>query len=200
MADSVGVALLIVLDTLEPAERTAFVLHDMFDLPFEEIARIVDRSPAATRQLASRGRRRVRGVGTAVDPEHGARRRVVDAFLAASRDGDFDALLAVLHPDVEVRADALEVHTASERRWSSAPELVPVLRGARAVADTFRGRARGAQRAIIDGAPGAVWAEDGVTRAAFVFQTRGEQVFGIELVMEPARLGELDIEIVERAR
>src|SRR3989441_1458610 len=148
LADSVGLALLVVLETLAPAERVAFVLHDMFDLPFDEIAPIVGRSPTAARQLTSRARRRLRGAARVPDADLTRQREVVDAFLAASRGGDFDALLAVLDPDVVLRGDRAAVQTG-------APEEV---RGARAVAGTFSGRARFAQPALVNGAAGLVWA------------------------------------------
>ncbi|MGO4838836.1 sigma-70 family RNA polymerase sigma factor, partial [Rhizobiaceae sp. 2RAB30] len=134
LADSMGLALLVVLQTLAPAERVAFVLHDMFDLPFEEIAPVVGRSTMATRQLASRARRRVRGTDAAPNPDRDRQREVVEAFLAASRGGDFDALLAVLDPDVVLRADARAAQLGA----------VAEIRGAAVVAATFRGRAQGA--------------------------------------------------------
>src|SRR5690242_8394103 len=140
MADNVGTALLVVLETLTPAERLAFVLHDMFAVPFEEIAPIVDRTPAAARQLASRARRRVQGA-PAPDADVSHKRRIVDAFLKASRDGDFEGLLAMLDPDVVVRADA------AAQRLGSPPEI----RGAQAVAQAFKGRARAAKPALVDG-------------------------------------------------
>jgi RNA polymerase sigma-70 factor, ECF subfamily len=173
LADAVGPALLVVLDLLEPAERLAFVLHDLFGVSFDEIARIVDRSPAAARQLASRARRRVQGAD-APAADLGVRRRVVDAFLAASREGDFAALLSLLDPDVVLRADAAAV----------AAGAVAEVRGAPAVAETFKGRARFAQAATIDGVPGALWAAGGVTRAVFAFRFDGERVAGIEIVMD----------------
>jgi len=139
LADSVGLALLVVLDTLTPAERLAFVLHDMFAMPFEEIAPIVERSPAATRQLASRARRRVQGADTAPDADLTRRREIVQAFLAASRNGDLGALVAVLDPDVVVRADQAVVRTGAE----------PEVRGVDAVAAIFLGRARAARLALI---------------------------------------------------
>src|SRR6185312_6643506 len=145
LADSVGLALLAVLDTLSPAERLAFVLHDLFDVPFEEIAPIVDRSPAAARQLASRARRRVRG---AEPREDAARKReVVSAFLAASKDGDFSALHELLHTEAVLRYD-----TAAAQMGSAED-----LRGADAVARFLSGKARAARLAVVDGAPGWVW-------------------------------------------
>jgi RNA polymerase sigma-70 factor (ECF subfamily) len=190
MADSVGAALLVVLETLTPAERIAFVLHDMFDLPFDEVGRVLDRSEAATRQLASRARRRVQRRDSSVDGR--AARQVVDAFLLASRHGDFEALLAVLDPEVVVRADELALRTAAGTKFP----LVRELHGAQAVASMFKGRARGAARATIDGEPGAVWAPGGTTRSAFVFTFAGDKIATIDLVMEPDALGELHVEVL----
>lgn len=196
LADSVGTALLVVLDTLRPAERLAFVLHDIFAVPFEDIATIVGCSPVAARQLASRARSRVQGappVSTAPD----RKREIVDAFLAASRDGDFEGLLAVLDPDVVMRADDIAVKTAAARAAHGAPSLVSEARGARLVADAFKGRARGALPALIDGQPGAVWAQGGQTRAAFIFTIEGDSIVGIELSMDPARLGQLAVDVLK---
>src|SRR5205814_4509024 len=151
LADSVGLALLVVLNTLNPAERLAFVLHDLFAVPFDEIAPIVGRSPTATRQLASRARRRVQGAATDADVDLTPQREVVNAFLAASRGGDFDALLAVLDPDVVLRADSAAVQMGSSTE----------VRGAPAVAKQFSGRARAAQPALVNGAAGLVWAPGG---------------------------------------
>ena len=188
LADSVGLALLVVLETLAPAERLAFVLHDMFAMPFDEIAPIVKRSPAAARQLASRARRRVQGVTAAGDANLTGRREIVDAFLAASRGGDFEALLALLDPDVVLRADVAAV------RMGSAPEVL----GAADVAATFSGRARTAQPALVNGAAGAVWAPGGLPRVVFAFTIAGGKVFQIEMIADPARLSELDLSILER--
>ncbi len=198
LADAIGPALLIVLDMLAPPERVAFVLHDMFDLSFEEVAAVVDRTPTAARQLASRARRRVRGAtAPAADVER--HRELVAAFLAASRDGDLERLVAVLSPDIVLRADelALRVAAANERR--GAPRLAPEVRGAAQVAATFKGRARGALPALIDGDAGAVWAVGGQVRAAFVFTIERGSIAGIDLVMEPAQLAELDVEIESRS-
>src|SRR5438067_197070 len=159
LADSVGLALLVVLDTLNPAERLAFVLHDLFAVPFDEIAPIVGRSETTTRQLASRARRRVRGAARVQDTDLTVQREVVDAFLAASRAGNFDALLAVLDPDVVFRADGAAVQIGAAREVA----------GRRAVAETFAGRARAAQPALVDGAPALVWAVRGEPRVVFEF-------------------------------
>src|SRR5919197_1169800 len=184
LGDSVGLALLIVLDTLPPAERVAFVLHDTFGIPFEEIAPVVGRTPEATRQLASRARRRVRGATVGSEADLDRQRDIVDAFRAATREGDLDRLLALLVPEAVVRSDAAAV------RLGAAPEM----RGAPAVAEFFKGRARGADRAVVGGAPGLAWAPGGETRVAFVFTLVGDRIAGIELVADPAHLEELAVE------
>ena len=183
LADSVGLALLVVLDTLTPAERLAFVLHDMFAMPFEEIAPIVERSPAATRQLASRARRRVQGADTAHDADLTRRREVVQAFLAASRHGDLGALVAVLDPDVVARADQAVVRTGAE----------PEIRGVDAVAAMFLGRARAARLALINGVAGAVWAVGGRPRVVFTFTLRGGKITAIDLLGNTSTLDQLDL-------
>jgi RNA polymerase sigma factor (sigma-70 family) len=181
LADSVGLALLVVLDQLDPAERLAFVLHDMFAVPFEEIAPIVQRTPAAARQLASRARRRVRG---AEAPSDRARQKeIVDAFLAASRDGDFEALLALLDPDVVARADAVAAAMGTDSE----------VRGADAVGKMFAGRAKAARPATVGGEPGLVWAQGGVPQVAFVFTVARGQIVEIELVADPERIAELNL-------
>jgi len=187
LADAVGLALLVVLETLAPAERVAFVLHDMFDLPFDEIAPIVGRSPVAARQLASRARRRVRGATPSPGAARDRRREVVDAFLAASRAGDFTALLALLDPDVVLRADAAAVQTGAQRE----------LRGASAVAETFAGRARAARLALVDGAPALVWAPGGEPRVVFGFTVAEGRIAAIELVADPARLRAMEVEFLQ---
>ena len=198
LADSVGPAMLVVLETLAPAERVAFVLHDMFDLPFDEIAAIVGRSEAAVRQLASRARRRVRGTDSVPNAALVRRRELVSAFLAASRDGDFDGLLSVLAAEAVLRADDLAVQTAAANKWGGAPSLSREIHGARAVAEAFKGRARGAQPALINGDAGAVWAVRGKARAAFVFTIELGKIVEINLVMNPERLAEFDVAILGR--
>jgi len=187
VADSIGSALLVVLAALEPAERVAFVLHDMFDMPFEDIAPIVGRSALATRQLASRARRRVQGGTGVLDAEFARHGEVVSAFLAASRDGNFAALLAVLDPDVVLRADAQAVQTARTNEWAS---LSSEVRGAPAVAEAFKGRARGLRPALIDGSPGAVWVHGEQTRAVWAFTINDGQIVEVELVMDPEHLAQ----------
>jgi RNA polymerase sigma factor (sigma-70 family) len=184
LADAIGPALMVVLDTLSPLERLAFVLHDLFGVPFDEIAPIVGRSPAAARQLASRARRRVRGA----DAPSGARegqRAIVDAFLAASREGKFDELLALLNPEVVLHADGAAV----------AMGATATVHGARAVAETFAGRARFARPALIDGVPGAVWAPAGRPRVVFAFQFAGDHITGIELIADRDRIKTLDLHL-----
>ena len=184
LADSVGLALLVVLDTLTPAERLAFVLHDMFAVPFEEIAPIVERSPVATRQLASRARRRVQEAGPGDPPgEISRRREVVAAFLAASREGDFDALLTMLDPDIVLRAD-----TAAAQMGADAEAIGP-----RAVAGIFSGRAKALRPALIDGAPGAVWTYRGETRVVFTFTFTGGTITAIEQIADPERIARLEV-------
>jgi RNA polymerase sigma-70 factor, ECF subfamily len=182
LADSVGPALLVVLETLAPAERIAFVLHDLFAVPFDEIAPIVGRSSEAARQLASRARRRVQGA-TIPDDDLTRRREIVDAFLAASRGGDFAALLAVLDPDVVLRSDGAAVQTGASRET----------RGAAAVAETFSGRARAARPALVDGIPGLVWAQGGLPRVVFAFTIARGKIMEIDLIADPERLRELDL-------
>lgn len=184
LADSIGLALLVVLDTLAPAERLAFVLHDLFGMPFEQVADIVDRSPAATRQLASRARRRVRAADAdAVGPARTREREVVTAFLAAARGGDFAALLELLAPDVVLTADATAVAMGAPER----------LRGPEAVAGRFNGGARSARLAAFDGGVGAVWTLRGEPKVAFRFTVEGDRVTGIEMVSDRARLEAMEI-------
>jgi RNA polymerase sigma-70 factor (ECF subfamily) len=226
LADSIGPALLLVLDTLGPAERLAFVLHDMFAVPFPEIASILGCSPAAARQLASRARRKVQGMAAAdggrteaarsaggtdratdtirtdaaargdgppqdaedFSAQDVARRRtIVDAFLAASRGGDFAALLALLDPGVVFRADAGGVRVGA----------AALIRGADAVAETFSGRAQAARLALIDGAPGAVWSAGGRPRVVFAFTIEGDRITAIDLLADPKTLAGLDLEVLD---
>lgn len=197
LADSVGVALLLVLDSLTPAERLAFVLHDLFGLPFEEIAGIVDRSPAATRQLASRARRRVRSAQVERDADRARQRRVVEAFLAASRAGDFAALLELLDPDVVMRAD-----TAAAAMGAAAS-----VQGPSAVAGIFNGGARAARLAILGlddeggiGDVGAVWTLRGEPKVAFAFTVVGDRVTGIELIADPEWLATTEFTYLPESR
>ncbi len=169
------------------------MLHDVFGVSFEEIADIVDRSPAAARQLASRGRRRVQGTsedGRAADVAR--QRDIVEAFFRASRGGDFQALLAVLDPDVVLRGDAAALRMSGRSGWLTASEL----RGAQAVAEKFNGGIQAAQLALIDGVPGAVWAPKGTPLVAFGFTILNGKVVEIALVADPERLRRLTIEIL----
>ena len=195
LSDAVGTALLVVLETLGPAERLAFVLHDLFAVPYAEIATVLGNSPAAARQLASRARRRVQGraarnthqagaPGTVVQHSRDRQRDIVDAFLAASREGDFAALLALLDPDVVLRADGAAAGMGAEA------EVI----GAQAVARTFSGRAKAARLALVDGSAGAVWAPGGKPRVVFGFSVLGGRVIRIDLLADPAVLARLRIE------
>jgi RNA polymerase sigma factor (sigma-70 family) len=187
LADSVGSALLVVLETLAPAERVAFVLHDMFAVPFDEIAPIVGRSPTAARQLASRARRRVQGTVAVPDADLTRQRKVVEAFLAASRGGDLHTLLAVLDPDVVLRADDSAV-------LAGAPTE---LRGASAVATTAIRRARGAQLALVDGTVGAAAALHGRTLSVLNFTVIRGKIVEIEMFAEPARLRRVNVTLLD---
>ena len=186
LGDSVGLALLVVLETLTPAERVSFVLHDLFAVPSEDIAPIVGRSPAAARQLASRARRRVRGAEATNEPDRPRQGAIVEAFLAASRGGDLGALVALLDPDVVFSADDAAVHMGAEAQ----------VRGADAVAGTFAGRARVARSAMVDGIPGAVWLAGGLPRVVFRFTIDRDRITTIELVADPGRIQELDLVIL----
>jgi RNA polymerase sigma-70 factor (ECF subfamily) len=196
LADSVGPALLVVLETLSPSERLAFVLHDLFAVSFEEIAAIVGRSPAAARQLASRARRRVQGAPVP-DTDRVRQREVVDAFLAASRGGDFAALFALLDPDVVLRSDAAAVSASIAGRSTGAPLLAPEMRGATIVAETFKGRAQAAQPALVDGAVGLVWAPGGRPRVVFGFTIANGRIATIDLIADPERIGRFKLTILE---
>jgi RNA polymerase sigma factor (sigma-70 family) len=191
LADSVGLALLVVLETLSPAERLAFVLHDMFDVPFDQIAPIVQRSPAAARQLASRARRRVKGAAPIPDADLGRQREVVDAFLGAARGGDFDALLAVLDPNVVLRADAGAVPAGASR----------VIRGAPAVAEQALAFARrlgpSARPALVNGAAGIVAAPGGRPVSVLGFTVRGGKIVEVDILADPARLRRLDLAVLD---
>jgi RNA polymerase sigma-70 factor (ECF subfamily) len=188
IADSLGPAMLVVLETLSPAERIAFVLHDVFAVPFDEIAPIVGRTPAATRQLASRARHRVQGADPRGTVDHSRARQTVEAFLAASRNGDFGALLALLDPDVVLAADADAVRVG-------AAELV---RGAQAVAETFSGRARAAQLALINGQPGLVWSRGGKPQVVFGFMIDQDKITAIQLLANATSVDELDLVVLDQ--
>jgi RNA polymerase sigma factor (sigma-70 family) len=183
LADSVGLAMLVVLETLTPAERLAYVLHDMFSVPFDEIGAILDRSPDAARQLASRGRRRIRGADTTPDADPAAQQEVVEAFLAAARDGDFDALVAVLDPDIVVRED------------TGSGTLVEV-RGAENVARRAAAVSRiglVARPALVNGGAGWVSLLDGAVFAIAALTVQNGRITTMDILLDPARLARLDL-------
>jgi RNA polymerase sigma factor (sigma-70 family) len=190
LADSVGLALLVVLETLAPAERLAFALHDMFAVPFDEIAPMVARSPTAARQLASRARRRVQGSAPVPDADVARQREVVDAFFAAARDGDFDALVAVLDPDVVLRSDGGEAR----------PDATAVVHGARTVAAramTFARLSQHVRPALINGAAGVVVAPGGRPFSVMGFTVVGGRIVAIDALADPERLRELDLTVLD---
>jgi RNA polymerase sigma factor (sigma-70 family) len=184
LADGVGIALLVVLETLSPGERVAFVLHDLFAVPFGEIATLLDRTPDAARQLASRGRRRVRGGTARADADRGRRQEIVDAFLAASRDGDFAGLLALLDPDVVRRADL-------------GPGVVDTVHGAEEVAAGASQFGRGMQLdrrlALVNGAPGIVTFRDGSPFSVVAFEIAGDRIVAIDILADRERVAALDL-------
>ncbi len=190
LADSVGLALLVVLETLAPAERVAFVLHDLFAVPFDAIAPIVGRSPGAARQLASRARRRVQGAAMVPDANLTRQREVVEAFLAASRSGDFEALLAVLDPDVVVRADRAAVPPGVSREVHGAPAVAEQ-------ALTFARRARFAQPTLVNGAVGVVVAPRGRLFAVMIFKVTREKIVEIDVIADSTRLRQLDLAVLD---
>jgi len=187
MADAVGLALLVVLQALAPAERIAFVLHDMFDVPFDDIAPIVGRTATATRQLASRARRRVQGADKPSEPDIAGHRKVVDAFLAASRSGDFEGLLALLDPDVVYRADPAATQLGGKAE----------IRGAEAAARAYQGRAQTARSALIDGAVGVVVAPGGRLMLVLQVTIANGKIAGIDVVADPGRLAKMELAVLE---
>jgi RNA polymerase sigma factor (sigma-70 family) len=190
LADSVGIAMLVVLDTLTPPERVAFVLHDMFNLSFDEIAPVVSRSPAAARQLASRGRRRIQDAPANPEADRVRQREVASAFLAASQSGDFSALLAILDPDIVLRADAAAVE-ASLR--AGVPGFAPEVHGRDSVANIFRNRLRAALLASVDGEPGLVFAPGGHPRVVVNFVFDNERIVEISFIADPQHVAALDL-------
>ena len=186
LADSVGLALLVVLDTLNPAERLAFVLHDLFDVSFEKIAPIVNRSPTAARQLASRARRRVQGTGAVPDADLAPQRTIVDAFLTASRAGNFEALLALLDPEVVFRADRTAIRAGSSEE----------IRGAVSVARQFQGRAQAARPVLINGAVGAVVAPRGRLIVALQVTSKAGRIMAIDAIADPEHLRQLELALL----
>jgi RNA polymerase sigma-70 factor, ECF subfamily len=187
LADSVGLALLVVLDALTPAERVAFVLHDVFAIPFDEIAPIVDRTTPATRQLASRARARVQRRDAGGQADRLRQAALVDAFLAAARKGDFDALLAALDPDVVLRADEQAVTLGVPAETRGLQEVGAFLR-----------HARGATPALLDGAAAAVWIHRGELKVVYEFTTDADRITAVDLIADPDHLRDLDLVILER--
>ncbi len=196
LADAVGSAMMIVLDTLSPPERVAFVLHDLFALSFEDIGAIVGRSEVATRQLASRARKRVQGAGER-EKELPSQREVAQAFMAASRDGNLEAVLAVLDPDVVLRVDAVAVKAAAANEAKGAPRLVRELRGAADVARVFLGSAQAARPALIDGTPGAAWAPGGHPRAIWAFKVEQGRIVEVQFIADPKKIARLDVWLLD---
>jgi RNA polymerase sigma factor (sigma-70 family) len=187
MAESVGSAMLVVLDRLGPAERVAFVLHDVFAVPFDEIGEIIGRTPDAARQLASRARRRVQGTAATGDVDPVGRGEIVDAFLAAARHGDFEGLLALLDPDVVLRPDAAAV------RMGVSDEM----RGAGAVAQFLHGGARATRRAFVGGVPGLAWVPGGHVRGAILFEVIAGRIVEVDLIGIGEHLDELDVVLID---
>jgi RNA polymerase sigma-70 factor (ECF subfamily) len=188
LADSISLAMLVVLETLSPPERVAFVLHDVFGVPFDQIGPIVGRSPTAARQLASRARRRVRRAATQPDADLAAQRKVVDAFLAAARAGDFAALLAVLDPDIVLRAD-----------YGARVRATQEVRGAEAVAEqavTFSSLAPFARPAVVNGSAGLVVVRDGRPFSVLGFAIRGGRIVELDIVADPARLRHVELAVL----
>jgi RNA polymerase sigma-70 factor (ECF subfamily) len=190
IADSIGVAMLVVLKTLTPAERVAFVLHDLFNISFDQIAPVVGRSPMAARQLASRGRRRVQGAPANREADRARQREIVTAFLSASQSGDFSALLAILDPDVVLRADASAIEASAR---ANVPGVAREVRGRDPVANIFRSRARAAQLALIDGYSGLVFAPGGRPRVVIDFVLEDDRIIEISMIAEPERIAALDM-------
>ena len=191
IADSIGSAMLVVLDTLTPGERVAFVLHDVFNIAFDDIAPVVGRSSAAVRQLASRARRRVQGAPASGEADRARQREVVEAFLAASRGGDFAALLAVLDPDVVLHADKAAIEANAARAAQDAPELAPEIRGRDLVAPIFRSRLKAAQIATVDGDPGLVFALGGRPRVVVDLVVENGRIVVIDFIGDAERMAAL---------
>jgi RNA polymerase sigma-70 factor (ECF subfamily) len=192
--DAVGPALLLILDLLTPTERIAFVLHDIFDLPFDQIAPIIGRNEEATRQLASRARRRLKGGNITQDKER--QQNVVSAFLEASRNGNFEALLKILNPDVVLRADETAIKISEANKAKGAPQFQPKISGATTVANTFKGKATAAQLALINGHAGAAWAPGGKPVVIFAFTVVEGKISAIDVVMDPQKLQGFEVVVV----
>ncbi len=196
LADAVGSAMMVVLDTLSPAERVAFVLHDLFALSFEDIGAIMGRSAVAARQLASRARKRVQGAGER-EEELPSQREVAQAFMAASRTGDLEAVLAVLDPDVVLRVDSVAVKAAAANEAKGAPRLVPEVRGAADVARVFLGSAQAARPVLVDGTPGAAWAPGGRPRAVWAFKVEQGRIVEVQVIADPKTIARLEVLLVD---
>lgn len=196
IADTIGPALLLVLDKLTAAERIVFVLHDLFDVSFTDIAPIIERTEMATRQIASRARRQVRGASIP-NKDVARQQEVVAAFMQASRQGDFEALIRLLHPDVVLRADetAIKVSTANKAR--GAPQFAAEIIGAKSVADTLNGSAQGAQLSLVNGLAGATWGMNGKTVVAFCFAVEDGKITAIDIVMDKQAIDNLDIQLID---
>jgi RNA polymerase sigma-70 factor (ECF subfamily) len=196
LADAVGAAMMVVLDTLSPPERVAFVLHDLFALSFDDIGVIVGKSAVATRQLASRARRRVQGAGER-DNELPSQRAVAEAFMAASRAGDLDAVLAVLDPGVVMRVDPVAVKAAAANASRGAPRLVPEVRGAADVARVFLGSAQAARPALVNGTPGAAWAPAGRAHAVWAFKVEQGRIVEVQVIADPKAIARLEVLLLD---
>ena len=196
LADVVGSAMMIVLDTLGPAERVAFVLHDLFALSFEDIGAILGRSPDATRQLASRARRRVQGAGER-DEDLPSQHEIARAFMAASRDGNLEAVLAVLDPDVVLRVDAVAVKAAAANEARGAPRLRAEARGAADVAGVFLGTAQVARPALVDGTPGAAWVHGGRPRAVWAFKVEQGRIVEVQVIADLKAIARLEVLLLD---
>ncbi|WP_404962084.1 sigma-70 family RNA polymerase sigma factor [Streptomyces sp. 147326] len=188
LADSVGIALMVVLETLAPAERLAFVLHDLFAVPFDDIAPVLGRTAATTRQLASRARRRVQGAAPAPDPDRARLRAVVDAFLAASRGGDFDALVAVLDPDVVARSDGGALRPGLVRRGAA---------DVASQAITFARFAAAAHPVLVNGIPGVVATAEGRAISVMAFTIQDGRITALDILTDPERLARIDLSVLE---
>jgi RNA polymerase sigma factor (sigma-70 family) len=196
LADAVGSAMTVVLDRLSPAERVAFVLHDLFALSFEDIGAILERSAVAARQLASRARRSVQGAGEG-DAELPSQRELAEAFMAASAAGDLTAVLAVLDPDVVLRVDPVAVKAAAAREARGAPRLAAEVRGAAAVARVFLGSAQVARPALVAGTPGATWAPGGHPRGIWAFRVEQGRIVEVQFTADPEAIARLDVLLLD---
>jgi RNA polymerase sigma-70 factor (ECF subfamily) len=194
LANSMGPALLLVLEKLTPPERIAFVLHDLFDVDFEEIAKILSRSEVATRQLASRARTRIRGAKGESKKE--ADQKIVSAFLMASRSGDLQGLLQILDPNIILRADSVAIQTSTANKDRGAPQFEKEMRGSGAIAEVFKGRAVAAQAAFINDQAGATWIAGGIPRVVFAFTVVDGKITEIGVIMNQEDLSEMEVKVI----